>query len=87
MPLVGAKLGGTKLFGAEVVASPEGFDEGGCLVGTDDGGCSSVVGTDDSEGAEVGALGELEGAVVDGELDGEAEGMLVVAERHVVFAS
>ena len=62
------------------IAWPLGGTVGESPVGLEDG-CAE--GPTDPEGALVGAVGELEGGMVVGELLGEAEGMFVVAERHV----
>jgi hypothetical protein len=72
---VGNDVGIARPLGGTVGDSPEGLEDG----------CAE--GPTDPEGAAVGAVGELEGGVVDGKLLGEADGMLVVSERHLALAS
>ena len=72
---VDSEVGRPTLVGGAAVVSPVGVDDG------------DTEGPLDPEGAIVGAVGELEGEMVDGEIDGDAEGMLVVSARHVAFVS
>lgn len=72
---VGDNVGIARSLGGTVGDSPLGLEDG----------CAD--GPTDPEGAIVGEVGELEGGMVDGKLLGEAEGMFVVSERHVVSAS